>query len=110
MNAQIWSWVLTFIGVSGFYLAGRKIWWAWYINIANQTIWAAYAVVTHQWGFLAGIPVYLLVFIPNAIRWTKERNHSLTDNKVRQVSTADWNNIPPLTLKRNDVKSQENQG
>lgn len=71
---MLWSWVLTLIGCAGFFLAGRKVWWAWYINIGNQVVWAAYAIVTRQWGFLVGIPVYLSVFIPNAIRWTREHH------------------------------------
>lgn len=69
---MFWSWALTLIGVSGFFLAGRKIWWCWYINIANQILWTAYAVITEQWGFLIGVPIYLGVFIPNAVRWTRE--------------------------------------
>lgn len=68
----LWSWALTLIGVSGFWLAGRKVWWAWYINIANQVLWTAYAVTTEQWGFLMGVPIYLAVFVPNAVRWTRE--------------------------------------
>jgi hypothetical protein len=68
----MWSWALTLIGVTGFFLAGRKVWWAWYVNIANQALWLTYALVTQQWGFLAGIPIYLGVFIPNAVRWTRE--------------------------------------
>lgn len=67
-----WSWSLTLIGVSGFWLAGRKVWWAWYVNIGNQALWLAYALATQQWGFLIGIPVYLAVFVPNAVRWTRE--------------------------------------
>lgn len=67
-----WSWVLTAVGVTGFFLAGRKVWWAWYVNIANQVLWTAYAIVTQQWGFLAAVFIYLAVFIPNAVRWTKE--------------------------------------
>lgn len=70
--SELWSWALTLIGVSGFWLAGRKVWWAWYINIANQVLWVSYAVASQQWGFLLGVPIYLAVFIPNAIRWTKE--------------------------------------
>jgi hypothetical protein len=67
-----WPWILTIVGCVGFKLAGAKVWWAWYINIGNQILWAAYAVVTEQWGFLLGIPIYLSVFVPNAIRWTRE--------------------------------------
>ena len=68
----MWSWALTLIGVSGFFLAGRKVWWAWYVNIANQVLWTTYAVTTEQWGFLAAVPIYLGVFIPNAVRWARE--------------------------------------
>lgn len=76
-----WSWALTLIGVSGFWLAGRKVWWAWYVNIANQALWLAYALTTQQWGFLLGIPVYLAVFVPNALRWTRE--HREADPEAR---------------------------
>ena len=76
MSDQLWSWALTLIGVSGFWLAGRKVWWCWYINIANQILWTTYALVTQQWGFLIGVPIYLSVFVPNAIRWTREHHAS----------------------------------
>lgn len=69
---QIWSWVLSAIGIVGFYFAGRKIWWAWYINIANQVIWTVYAIVTEQWGFLVATAFYFAVFIKNARDWTRD--------------------------------------
>jgi hypothetical protein len=69
---QIWSWILSFIGIAGFFLAGKKIWWAWYINIANQVLWSTYAIVTEQWGFIIGAIFYFAVFIRNAYLWTKE--------------------------------------
>lgn len=72
MDSQLWSWVLTVIGLAGFFLAGRKVWWCWYVNIANQVVWFAYAVITEQWGFLIGVFAYLFVFTKNAISWTKE--------------------------------------
>lgn len=71
--SPLWSWALTLIGVSGFLLAGRKVWWAWYVNIANQALWLAYSLLTEQWGFLVGVVIYLWVFIGNARRWTAER-------------------------------------
>ena len=66
------DWVVTIIGVIAFYLAGQKVWWAWYVNIANQVLWAIFAVVTEQWGFLIGTPLYMSVFMKNAYDWTKE--------------------------------------
>lgn len=68
-----WSWLLTAVGVTGFVLAGRKVWWAWYVNIGCQVLWVTYAVVTEQWGFIAASAVYTVVFTQNAIRWTRER-------------------------------------
>lgn len=72
MDNQLWSWVLGIIGLIGFILAGRKVWWAWYVNIGNQVIWTAYSIVTAQWGFLVVAALYFWVFTGNAIRWTKE--------------------------------------
>lgn len=70
---MLWPYVLTVVGIAGFWLAGKKVWWAWYINIANQGLWTTYALLTEQWGFLIGVGFYMIVFIKNAISWTKER-------------------------------------
>lgn len=72
MSSQWWSWILTAVGLFGFYVAGKKIWWSWYVNIANQFIWFAYATLTQQWGFLVGTFAYLFIFTKNAIQWTRE--------------------------------------
>ena len=67
-----WSWLLTAVGLTGFILAGRKVWWCWYVNLACQGLWFAYALVTKQYGFIAASVVYTVVFAQNAIRWTRE--------------------------------------
>lgn len=67
-----WSWALTAVGVTGFILAGRKVWWAWYVNLARQGLWITYAVSTRQWGFLVAAGLYVYVFGRNAIAWTRE--------------------------------------
>lgn len=72
VSDQLWGWGLSLIGVAGFLLAGRKVWWAWYINIVNQIVWTAYSIITEQWGFLVGVVVYTVVFAKNAHRWTAE--------------------------------------
>lgn len=69
----MWSWILTAVGVTGFVLAGRKVWWAWYVNLACQGLWFTYATVTHQWGFIVAACVYTVVFTQNAVRWTRDR-------------------------------------
>ena len=70
------DWIVTIIGLIGFYLAGERIWWAWYVNIANQILWAIFAIATQQWGFLLGIHLYLFVFSKNAYSWTKEHKEN----------------------------------
>ena len=30
--ADYWSWLLTAVGLTCFWLAGRKVWWAWYVR------------------------------------------------------------------------------
>jgi hypothetical protein len=78
------DWVVTAIGLTGFFLAGQKVWWAWHVNVANQALWAVYAVATEQWGFLVGVAVYTVVFARNARRWTAEhRAASLETAKSR---------------------------
>ena len=96
---EYWSWILAIVGVVGFVLAGRKIWWAWYINIGSQVLWFAYAIITHQLGFLFGSFVYTWVFIDNAIMWTKEHHrpkptvtsfkHDLDIIKIHKPLTAE---------------------
>lgn len=72
MDAQTLSWVVTAIGISGFFLAGRKVWWCWYLNIACQVLWALYAFVSDTPAFYVASAFYVVVFSINAIKWTRE--------------------------------------
>ena len=69
---QILTYILSAVGILGFFLAGRKVWWAWYVNIANQVLWTIFSVTTQQWGFLLATGFYFVVFSINAYKWTKE--------------------------------------
>lgn len=82
---QLFPYILMIVGIAGFELAGRKVWWAWYVNIANQGLWLAFALITGYWGFVVGTVFYTYQFTRNAIKWTKER-HTLNktpDNYVK---------------------------
>lgn len=68
----LWSWALTAVGLTCFWLAGRKVWWAWYVGIAGQFLWLAYSLLTAQVGFLVGVVAYGFVYVRNAIAWTRE--------------------------------------
>lgn len=62
MYPQIWSYVLATVGVTGLFLTGcqapalRRA--GWTIGLASQTLWAAYAISTHQYGFLVTCALY----------------------------------------------------
>lgn len=71
-SSQFWSWVVTIVGLVGFFFAGRRKWWSWYINLGCQVLWAVYALVSHQPAFLVSVAVYSIVFARNAHRWTTE--------------------------------------
>jgi signal transduction histidine kinase len=77
---QVFSWIVTILGLAGFWLAGKKLWWSWYVNIANQVMWVIFALVTDYYAFLVGTAFYLAVFSRNAYLWTSE--HFETKNKV----------------------------
>lgn len=72
MTSQWWSIALTAVGLTCFVLAGRKVWWTWYVGIGGQIVWLAYAMKTQQWGFLVGVVAYTVVYAGNARRWTRD--------------------------------------
>ena len=39
MTPQLWSWLLTIVGLTCFWLAGKRVWWCWYIGLAGQVAW-----------------------------------------------------------------------
>lgn len=66
------DYLLVAVGLLGFVLAGQKKWYAWYVNIACQFLWLAYAIISQQYGFILGAIVYTIVFTRNAVKWTKD--------------------------------------
>lgn len=69
---QTFSWIVTILGLIGFWLAGKKLWWSWYINIVNQVAWVIFAIITDYYAFLVGTAFYFAVFSRNAYLWTRE--------------------------------------
>lgn len=92
MSDQLWSWLLGIVGVTGFLLAGKKVWWCWYINVGCQALWFTYSIVTEQWGFLVATIVYTVVFTRNAVVWTREhrREQALarTSKPIGQIESV----------------------
>jgi nicotinamide riboside transporter PnuC len=68
-----WSIMLTAVGVTGLWIAGRRSAWGWVIGLGAQVLWVAYAVATRQWGFIGSALAYGFVYGRNALRWHRER-------------------------------------
>ncbi len=82
---QILSWTVGAIGIFGFFLAGRRIWWSWYVNIFCQGLWVAYAIASETPAFLLTAGFYSVIFGWNAHKWTKEHfavKRMLRDSEV----------------------------
>lgn len=69
---MIWSIVLAIIGITGLFIAGKKNYWGWAIGVFAQTLWIAYALSTHQYGFLATAVAYTWVYSKNFLQWRKD--------------------------------------
>lgn len=89
-EGTIWSFIVTGVGLFGFILAGRKVWWAWYVNLGCQVLWFIFGLVTAQYGFLISALVYTIIFTQNAIKWTKERKKK--SEKEREKIVEDFKN------------------
>lgn len=73
----MWSYLLMAVGVTGIWLAGKKNVWGWALGVFAQFLWFAYALVTHQYGFIVSAVVYGFVYAKNFWKWKK--NEDLVD-------------------------------
>lgn len=73
---ELWSWLLAFLGITGLWFVGNKSKWGWIIGISVQSLWIAYAIVTHQYGFILSALAYAGVNLRNLIKWRKDESNS----------------------------------
>lgn len=76
MAAQWWSWVLTLIGLTGWWLTGRRLWQGWAVSLAVQALWLAYALATGQYGFIVAALAYGAMAAHNVRRWRSDASAS----------------------------------
>ena len=75
----MWSYLLTAVGVTGLYLAGRGVWWSWLIGLGAQALWIAYALATAQYGFIVSALAYGFVYGRNALKWWRQHKQKVSD-------------------------------
>jgi hypothetical protein len=88
---QILSWTMVLVGLVGFRLVGKKVWWAWYVNLSCQILWWIYALVTGQPAFLVSAAVYSGIFAVNAYEWTKE--HRAVKMALKEMHTNKYGTV-----------------
>lgn len=69
---ELWSWLLTVVGVTGMYLVGNKNRNGWLVAVASQGLWITFAIITGQLGFIVAAVIYGTIFIKNYLNWSKE--------------------------------------
>ena len=74
---EYWSWILVTVGGTGMFLAGRRIWWAWFVAMLSEILWFTYGYITKQYGFIAGSIIYFTIFATNAYKWTKAHKNKI---------------------------------
>lgn len=68
----MWSYILMAVGVTGIYLAGKRNMYGWALGVLAQILWIAYALATHQYGFIISALVYGWVYVKNFINWRRD--------------------------------------
>lgn len=69
-----WTWVLTGLQVLALWAAGRHNGWGWLMGGLIQLPWIAYAMTTHQFGFIPGcivsgtVQIYHFLHVSPTIR------------------------------------------
>jgi hypothetical protein len=81
----MWSWILEGIGMTGALLAGRKLWWAWSLLLANAILWAVYGITSEQYGFAFASIFYGPIYARNMMKWRKVQ----IDSEMKNIE--DWN-------------------
>ena len=69
---QYWSWLLAVIGITGIFLVGQKTIFGWLILTLNECLWIAYALSTHQYGFIVMATAYMAVYLKSYYEWNKD--------------------------------------
>lgn len=73
-----WSMLLASIGIAGLYLTTRPEpvrWYGFIVGLAVQALWIAYAVTTHQLGFVVSAIAYGAVNAIGIRKWLRQRHN-----------------------------------
>lgn len=81
----ILPWLLSACTIAVMWLAGNGSRWAWYLGIAIQPFWVAFALATGAYGLIALSLALTLVYGRNLWRWYDNRADEERLRRARQV-------------------------
>lgn len=70
----MWSWLLTSLGLLAMWLVPKRPALGWSVGLLSEAVWMAYAVVTHQTGFIIGAVAYGCVYGRNLRKALRENS------------------------------------
>lgn len=73
-----WSYLLTAIGCTGIFLAGRHNKYGWLLGVCAQVVWMTYGIVTAQYGFCVSAVFYGFFQGKNFLAWLKAEKSEAT--------------------------------
>lgn len=79
----VWSFMLAAATIFGLYVAEKKLWWVWMVQILTQCLWLAYALGTRQWGFLLLAVVHGALGFRDGFRWRNANRRRIPDTTIR---------------------------
>jgi hypothetical protein len=82
------SWCLAPFGILGMIVSGRKKAWGWLVSLCTQALWATYAIVTGQDGFLVGTFSYTGVYAWNWFTWAHPQRAAALKSWLRPGKEA----------------------
>lgn len=65
---MIWGYLLTSVGLLAMWLVLKRPRIGWSVGLASEGLWMAYAITTHQPGFIIGSVAYGCVYGRNLLR------------------------------------------
>jgi hypothetical protein len=66
------DWIISAISVTSLILVGNKQKAGWLLALANQVLWAVFALTVGKPGLLVGVAAYTIVNLRNYRRWCRE--------------------------------------
>ena len=66
--------VLSIISILILWGVGNKWKWIWWVGIISQLLWFYFIYETEFYGLIPMHVVYLIMYVINLIKWSKEKN------------------------------------